>query len=98
MENKIPIWDEVIEDMRKRDRLGHRRYNTRLHPFNGRKALQDAYEEALDLAVYLKQELIERELIATRCAQCGYSPCFSYYKCPTCQSCLCLEGECANEK
>jgi len=31
-------------------------------PFNGRDALKDAYEEALDLAMYLKQAMIERDL------------------------------------
>lgn len=56
------VWDIVIEDMKARDRLGRERYGVPLTPNNGRDALQDAYEEALDLAVYLKQAIIERRL------------------------------------
>jgi hypothetical protein len=57
---KPAVWDLVLEDMKARDQLGMHRYGTRLEPFNGRDALQDAYEEALDLAVYLKQAIVER--------------------------------------
>ena len=54
-----PVWESVIEDMRARDELGFKRYGVRLQPHNGRNALQDAYEEALDLVVYLRQRIIE---------------------------------------
>lgn len=54
------VWDLVIEDMRARDALGRARYGTRLQAGNGRDALRDAYEEALDLAVYLRQAIEER--------------------------------------
>lgn len=54
------VWDLVIEDMKARDAIGQQRYGTRLQPFNGRDSLQDAYEEALDLAVYLRQAIEER--------------------------------------
>jgi len=57
----IHVWEEVIKDMKSRDNFGKSKYNTHLQPFNGRNPLQDAYEEALDLAVYLKQALIENE-------------------------------------
>jgi hypothetical protein len=50
----------VIADIGTRTELGIRRYGTALQPFNGRDALQDAYEEAIDLTVYLKQALMER--------------------------------------
>ena len=56
-----PIWDLVIDDMVKRDQTGRERYGTPLQAFNGRDALQDAYEEALDLAVYLRQAIEERK-------------------------------------
>jgi hypothetical protein len=56
-----PVWERVIEDMGARDHVGRKRYGVPLQPFNGRDALRDAYEEALDLAVYLKQALLERE-------------------------------------
>jgi len=64
MANKYPpIADLVIQDMEERKEAGRIRYGTYLQPFNGRDALQDAYEEALDLAVYLKQALEERRII-----------------------------------
>jgi hypothetical protein len=60
--NDLPaVWDLVIEDMRRRDALGLSRYGTRLQPHNGRDALRDAYEEALDMVAYLRQEIEERE-------------------------------------
>ena len=55
----VPIWELVIGDMRERDRIGRERYGTPLQTFNGRDALQDAYEAALDLAVYLRQPIEE---------------------------------------
>lgn len=47
----------VIEDIRDRREVGIERYGTALQPMNGRNNLQDAYEEALDLAMYLKNQL-----------------------------------------
>ncbi len=55
-----PIWELVIEDMRARDQVGRERYGTPLQAGNGRDALMDAYQEALDLAVYLRQAIEER--------------------------------------
>jgi hypothetical protein len=55
------VHDLVAQDIAARGELGKRRYGTKLQPFNGRNALQDAYEEVLDTAVYLKQALIEQE-------------------------------------
>jgi len=55
------IWALVIADMRERNRLGTATYGGPLLAHNGRDALQDAYEEALDLAVYLRQAIAERE-------------------------------------
>ncbi|HEY1190999.1 MAG TPA: hypothetical protein VGE74_25425 [Gemmata sp.] len=57
-----PIWALVIEDMKARDRIGRERYGTPLQANNGRDALRDAYEEALDLAVYLRTAIEERDL------------------------------------
>ena len=59
--NHTPVWSQVIKDMEKRDQLGRSRYGVPLQPFNGRDALIDAYEEALDLVVYLKQAILERD-------------------------------------
>lgn len=55
-----PIWDLVVEDMQARDRVGRERYGTPLQAGNGRDALVDAYQEALDLVVYLRQAIEER--------------------------------------
>lgn len=55
------IWDLVITDMRARDRVGLQRYGTPLQANNGRDALIDAYQEALDLVVYLRQAIEERK-------------------------------------
>lgn len=60
-ENDKPIvWDLVIQDMRDRDAKGVQKYHTHLQPFNGRDALIDAYQEALDLVVYLRQLIYEK--------------------------------------
>lgn len=58
---KPAVWDLVLEDMATRDKLGRHRYGIPLRPNNGRDALQDAYEESLDLVVYLRQVLHERD-------------------------------------
>lgn len=55
-----PVWDLVIDDMRQRDFDGRRKYGTPLQASNGRDALVDAYQEALDLCVYLRQEIERR--------------------------------------
>jgi hypothetical protein len=52
---------EVLKDLRKRAVAGHEKYGTLLRVNNGRDALVDAYEEALDLCMYLKQTLMERD-------------------------------------
>lgn len=54
-------WGLVIADMALRNNVGVEKYGTPLQPFNGRNSLQDAYEEVLDLAVYLKNAIIEAE-------------------------------------
>lgn len=59
--DKPCIQDLVIADMEARKAVGIKRYGTALQPFNGRSALRDAYEEALDLANYLRQRIYEEE-------------------------------------
>lgn len=49
----------VRADLVEREKLGVERYGTPLQAHNGRNALRDAYEEALDLACYLRQALVE---------------------------------------
>ena len=55
------IWQLVIADMADRDRVGRERYGTPLQPHNGRDALVDAYQECLDMVVYLRQAIEERD-------------------------------------
>lgn len=55
------VWDLVIADMRERDAVGAAKYKTRLQPHNGRDALVDAYQEALDLCVYIRKLIFERD-------------------------------------
>lgn len=59
--DNVHITDEVISDLKKRKEFGLAKYGTYLQPFNGRNPLQDAYEEVLDLAQYLKQALLEQQ-------------------------------------
>jgi hypothetical protein len=61
-QNDLPaVWDLVLADIKERDKVGQERYGIRLQPFNGRDALVDAYQEALDLVVYLRQAIYERD-------------------------------------
>lgn len=50
-----------LKDLEERYAEGVRRYGVPLKPFNGIDALQDAYEEAMDLALYLRQAIYERD-------------------------------------
>jgi hypothetical protein len=52
--------DLVADDLRERKAFGLRKYGTTLTTHNGRDPLVDAYEEALDLCVYLRQAIEER--------------------------------------
>lgn len=54
----------VVEDVQARERVGIERYGKPLDPHNGRDAVMDAYEEALDLVMYLRQVLAERESLS----------------------------------
>lgn len=59
--NSISIQEMVRHDLYLRERHGREVYGTSLQPHNGRDALYDAYLEALDLACYLKQAIVERD-------------------------------------
>ena len=49
--------EPIIADMRARDAMGFERYGAHLQASNGRNPLVHAYQEALDLTVYLRQAL-----------------------------------------
>lgn len=51
----------VIRDVEARLKVGVERYGTGLQAHNGRDMLRDAYEEALDLATYLRGLIAERD-------------------------------------
>lgn len=55
------VWGLVMKDMVDRDQTGRERYGVPLQGHNGRDALVDAFQEALDLAVYLRQAIYERD-------------------------------------
>ena len=61
-------WDLVLADMRERDKVGAMKYRVRHQYDNGRDHLVDAYQEALDLCVYLRAE-IERRKVEQAAAQ-----------------------------
>lgn len=47
--------------MEERDQQGAAKYGVRLHPFNGRDALVDLYQELLDASVYAMQAIYESQ-------------------------------------
>lgn len=49
----------LVDDMRRRDQDGRAKYGVPLQPFNGRDQIIDAYQEALDLCVYLRAAMCE---------------------------------------
>lgn len=60
MNDTTPIVTLVKQDLDERMRKGVETYGMPLRAWNGRDALQDAYEEALDLCCYLRQAIAER--------------------------------------
>lgn len=58
---KEAVLPHVLSDIRERAIAGSIIYGTYLETNNGRDALWDAYQEALDLVFYLKQAILERE-------------------------------------
>lgn len=51
----------VIADIEAREKFGIEKYGTALKAENGRSHLIDAYQEALDLCVYLRAEIERRK-------------------------------------
>lgn len=54
-------WLLVLKDMEERRLHGIEKYGVPVQPHNGRDPLVDAYQEALDLCVYLRQAIEERK-------------------------------------
>jgi hypothetical protein len=59
--NSATVIQKVLEDFVGQAEKGLIHYGTVLRTHNGRDALQDAYEEALDLCMYLAQAIMERD-------------------------------------
>lgn len=57
--------DLVCADLQERKEFGLRKYGTLLQMGNGRNHVMDAYQEVLDLAVYFKQVMLERDALAS---------------------------------
>ena len=55
------VLDQVRQDLTDRDTVGRQKYGQSLKTFTGRDALMDAYQEALDLVMYLRQVIMERD-------------------------------------
>lgn len=55
------VADLVIADINSRKEFGLKKYGTALQPHNGRDALTDAYQEALDMCKYIRQAIYERD-------------------------------------
>lgn len=53
-----------------REAKGLATYKTRLRTFNGRNALRDMREEALDFAMYADQEILQQERRAAQALEC----------------------------
>ena len=62
----VDITQLTIHDLNQRSVMGKEKYGEVLRPFNGRDALTDAYQEVLDLAVYFRQLIYERNELINR--------------------------------
>lgn len=60
--NQKMALDFFLIDIHRRDQTGLKKYGTRLQPFNGRNATQDAYEEQTDAVVYLRSAIFEHDV------------------------------------
>lgn len=60
--SESPFMQNLVQaDIEKRKEIGIKRYGTLLQAHNGRDFMRDAYEEALDLVMYLRGCLYERD-------------------------------------
>jgi len=59
--NDLPAINKlVIADLEERMEMGIEKYGCPLQPNNGRDPLIDAYQEAMDLVLYLRQAIFEK--------------------------------------
>ena len=55
-------WDYVVEDIAKREKMGYSKYGKWLSAGTDEDMLQHLYEELLDATVYVKTEILKRNL------------------------------------
>ena len=81
---KDTVVDYVLSDIHERVEDGTKKYGSPLQTFNGRSALWDAYQEAIDLVFYLRQAILEQAHLtpteadspmAPVCGRCGQRKC-----------------------
>lgn len=60
----VVVLGYVTSDIAERARFGLKKYGTMLRAHNGRDPLWDAYQEAIDLVMYLRQAILERDMEA----------------------------------
>lgn len=59
--NNLPaVTDLVVADLKERMEMGIEKYGMPLQPENGRDPLIDAYQEIMDLALYMRQMIYEK--------------------------------------
>ncbi len=58
---QVAVGQQVLADIQSRIDMGYQKYGTLLQTHNGRDALWDAYQEAIDLVMYLRQAILERD-------------------------------------
>lgn len=58
-----PIYEMVMEDVKRRAEMGKQHYGTFLQANNGRNSLVDLYAEMLDAVCYLRQMIEEQQPI-----------------------------------
>jgi hypothetical protein len=62
MERDHPAYHAILaDDIKARRQLGIERYGVELETHNGRSALTDGFQEAIDLMKYVAQALMERK-------------------------------------
>lgn len=58
---QVDVADYVLSDIQARVDAGQKKYGTKLQTSNNRNALWDAYQEAIDLVMYLRQAILEAD-------------------------------------
>ncbi|HEB41932.1 MAG TPA: hypothetical protein ENI08_02855 [Candidatus Dependentiae bacterium] len=61
IKGKTVVPPHVIQDLKDRAKVGKTKYGTMLKTENGRDTLMDAYQEALNLVMYLRQAILKRK-------------------------------------